>query len=184
MGTTYGSRYPALDVIRQAIEDAHPGTVVEGYEHRSETTLVIWPEQIRSVALFLRDAGLWRFALLADIAGVDWPGREKRFEVVYNLYSVANHLRLRLKVRVAENEPVPSVVSVWSSANWHEREVFDMFGVTFTDHPDLRRILMPEDWQGHPQRKDYPLEGPGELLMENPIDWLKLRQARDQADLE
>jgi NADH-quinone oxidoreductase subunit C len=91
---------------------------------------------------------------------------------------------VRVKVIVAEDQPIPSVTGVWPAANWLEREVFDMFGVNFTGHPDRRRILMPDDWQGYPQRKDYPLEGPGELLMENPIDWLKLRQSRDQADIE
>ena len=83
-----------------------------------------------------------------------------------------------MKVRAGEDQPVPSVTAVWPAANWLEREVCDMFGVNFTGHPDRRRILMPDDWQGFPQRKDYPLEGPGELLMENPMDWLKLRQAQ------
>jgi NADH-quinone oxidoreductase subunit C len=85
---------------------------------------------------------------------------------------------------VADGQQVATVTSVWPAAGWFVREVFDMFGVVFAGHPDLRRILLPEDWQGYPQRKDYPLEGPGELLMENPIDWLKLKQARDEADIE
>jgi NADH-quinone oxidoreductase subunit C len=89
-----------------------------------------------------------------------------------------------LKVRAAEAEGVPSVSGIWPAANWLEREVYDLFGVNITGHPDRRRILMPEDWQGFPQRKDYPLEGPGELLMESPLDWLKLKQAREEAEIE
>ena len=93
-------------------------------------------------------------------------------------------IRVRVKVRAAAEQPIPSVTPVWPCANWLEREVFDMFGVNFTGHPDRRRILMPEDWQGYPQRKDYPLEGPGELLMESPLHWLKLKQAAEEADIE
>ncbi|MGH7371900.1 MAG: NADH-quinone oxidoreductase subunit C, partial [Candidatus Methylomirabilales bacterium] len=83
--------------------------------------------------------------------------REPRFEVVYNLYSISRADRIRVKVRVLDGTEVPSVTGVWPTANWHEREVFDMFGIRFAGHPDLRRILMPEDWEGHPLRKDYPV---------------------------
>jgi NADH-quinone oxidoreductase subunit C len=157
MSPTYGSRYPACDQIRAAVEAAVPNSVLGQVEHRSEITLVIDGTQILNVCRYLRDDQDWRFLLLADIAGIDWPDREKRFDVVYNLYSPHRNLRLRLKVQVAEHEPVPSVVSLWSTANWHEREIYDMFGVAFSGHPDLRRILMPEDWEGHPLRKDFPL---------------------------
>ena len=135
-------------------------------------------------AAHLRDAPDALFDYCSDVTATDWPPRAERFDVVYVLYSIRHRHRVRIKVKVADNQPLPSVTGIWLAANWLEREVFDMFGVNFTGHPDRRRILMPEDWQGYPQRKDYPLEGPGELLMENPIDWLKLRQARDEADIE
>jgi NADH-quinone oxidoreductase subunit C len=91
---------------------------------------------------------------------------------------------VRLKVRVGDGDPLASVTGVWPSTNWLEREVYDLFGVNFTGHPDRRRILMPDDWQGHPQRKDYPLEGPGELLLENPLDWLRVRNVEAEAEIE
>jgi NADH-quinone oxidoreductase subunit C len=103
----------------------------------------------------------------------------QRFDVIHSLYSTTLRHRVRIKVRAAEGEAVPSVTAVWSAANWLEREVFDLFGIRFDGHPDLRRILMPDEWQGHPQRKDYPLEGPGELLLESPMDWLRVKRAED-----
>lgn len=157
MSPTYGSTYPSIEDIKTAVEGKVKGSVLDAYEHRTEVTLLIKPAAIRDVCLYLRDDSNWQFKLLADVAGADWPKREKRFDVVYNLYSVEKNLRLRLKVQVGEGESIPSVAAVWSSANWAEREVFDMFGVPFDGHPDLRRILMPEDWEGHPLRKDFPL---------------------------
>jgi len=110
----------------------------------------------------------------------------RRFAVVYHLLSLQFNIRLRLRVFTGTGNPpvIRSVVDIWNSANWFEREVFDMFGIGFDDHPDLRRILMPDDWQGHPERKDYPLEGPGELLLEDPLEWLKLRNAEREAEFE
>jgi NADH-quinone oxidoreductase subunit C len=131
-------------------------------------------DRLLDVAVHLRDAG---FDFLNDLTAVDWPPRAERFDVVYGLTSIAHKQRVRVKVRAADGQALPSMTSLWPSANWLEREVFDMFGIRFEGHPNLRRILMPDEWQGHPQRKDYPLEGPGELLMENPLDWLKLRDA-------
>jgi len=98
-----------------------------------------------------------KFDMLADLTAVDWPKREKRFDVVLNLYSFSKNERLRLKVWVADAEDVPSVVSVWPTANWQEREVFDMFGIVFSGHPNLKRILLPDEWQGYPLRKDYDI---------------------------
>jgi NADH-quinone oxidoreductase subunit C len=147
-------------------------------------TVIVSADRLLDIAVQLRDAPGTRFDYLSDVTASDWPPRAKRFDVVYCLFSTTRRERIRLKVRAGEGDPVPSVSRIWPAANWLEREVYDLFGVNFTGHPDLRRILMPEEWQGHPQRKDYPLEGPGELLMENPLDWLKLRTAQDTADIE
>jgi NADH-quinone oxidoreductase subunit C len=148
-------------------------------------TIVVPLAQLHDVARHLRTAPDAAFDFCSDVTATDWPPRAaERFDLVYCLYSTPHRHRIRVKTRASEVQPVPSMTDIWPAANWLEREVFDMFGVNFTGHPDRRRILMPEDWQGHPQRKDYPLEGPGELLMENPLDWLKLRQTRDEADIE
>jgi NADH-quinone oxidoreductase subunit C len=136
------------------------------------------------VGAFLRNAPEARFDFCSDVTASDWPTRPQRFDVVYCLFSTRQRKRLRVKVRAEESEAVPSVSGIWPAANWLEREVYDLFGVNFTGHPNRKRILMPDDWQGHPQRKDYPLEGPGELLMENPLDWLKLKQAREESEIE
>lgn len=126
-----------------------------------EVTLVVSRERIVEMCRWLKDSPECRYDLLMDMAGVDYLGREPRFEVVYQLYSVPHNRRLRLKVRVAEGDPVvPSVTSVWGTADWHEREAFDMLGIRFADHPDLRRIYMPDDYPGHPLRKDFPTQGP------------------------
>ena len=151
------------------------------------------PERVRlgdlagfsaDVATFLRDTPEAAFNFCSDVTASDWPSRPQRFDVIYSLYSTKYRHRVRLKVRAGEQDGVPSVSFIWPAANWLEREVWDLFGVNITGHPDRRRILMPDDWQGFPQRKDYPLEGPGELLMESPLDWLKLKQAREEAEIE
>ena len=142
-------------------------------------TVILRRERLLDAARHLRDSPGAAFDFCSDVTATDWPPRAQRFDIVYALYSTRLRHRVRLKVRAGEGERVPSVVPVWPAANWLEREVFDLFGVQFEGHPDLRRILMPDEWQGHPQRKDYPLEGPGEMLLENPIDWLKVKQARD-----
>jgi len=148
-------------------------------------TVIVVPDKLLEVAQHLRYAPDAAFDLCTDLTATDWPPRTAaRFDVIYCLYSTTLRHRLRVKTMVSEDQPLASSTPVWPSSNWLEREVYDMFGINFTGHPDRRRILMPEDWQGFPQRKDYPLEGPGELLMENPLDWLKLRQAKEQADIE
>jgi len=166
------------------LQSALPGAVVALSWYVGDWTAIVAPDRILEVSQYLRDAPGAAFDLCSDLTATDWPLRPERFDVVYCLYSTRHRHRIRLKARLADNQPLASVTNVWPAANWFEREVFDMFGVNFSGHPDRRRILMPEDWQGYPQRKDYPLEGPGELLMESPLDWLKLKQARDEADIE
>jgi NADH-quinone oxidoreductase subunit C len=168
-----------------ALQAAIPGGVSALSYYLGDWTIVVPVAQLIAVARHLKDTPGARFDYLSDLTATDWPPRtEARFDVVYCLYSTRHRHRLRIKVKAGERDGVPSVTDLWPAANWLEREVWDMFGVNFTGHPDRRRILMPEDWQGFPQRKDYPLEGPGELLMENPIDWLKLRQAKEEAEIE
>jgi NADH-quinone oxidoreductase subunit C len=120
-------------------------------------------ERIVPVMTLLRDDSRFQFEQLIDVCGVDYPDRPQRFEVVYALLSVSLNLRLRVKVATDEDTPVPSVVSVWPSANWFERETWDLYGVFFADHPDLRRILTDYGFDGHPLRKDFPLTGYVEL---------------------
>ena len=161
-----------------------PGSVTHVSYWVGDWTIVVETAQLLDVARHLRQSPDAAFDFCSDVTATDWPPRPARFDLVYCLYSTRHRRRVRVKARVSEHQPIASVTPVWPSANWLEREVFDMFGVNFVGHPDRRRILMPDDWQGHPQRKDYPLEGPGELLMENPLDWLKLKQARDESDIE
>jgi NADH-quinone oxidoreductase subunit C len=139
------------------LKEKFPQSILETSEFRREVTLTVKKEDIVSLCTFLRDEPEFSFNFLSDLTAVDRLGRKPRFDLVYHLYSLDRNHRLRLKVKVEEGESVPSVTSVWSAANWLEREVFDMFGIGFDYHPDLRRILMPEDWVGHPLRKDFPL---------------------------
>ena len=169
----------------QGLQAALPEAVLQLSYWVGDWTAIVAPARIADVARYLRDTEGAGFDYCSDVTAVDWPARsEARFDVVYCLYSTGLRHRVRLKARVADGEPVPSVTGVWAAANWLEREAFDLFGIRFAGHPDLRRILMPEEWQGHPQRKDYPLEGPGDLLLESPQDWLALRQANKEAEIE
>jgi len=167
-----------------SLQAAIPNSVSQLSYYLGDWTIIVPAAQLLAVARHLRDAPDALFDYCSDITATDWPPRAERFDVIYMLYSIRHRHRVRVKIKVSEHQPVASVTGIWLAADWLEREVFDMFGLNITGHPDRRRILMPEDWQGFPQRKDYPLEGPGELLMENPLDWLKLRQAREEADIE
>jgi NADH-quinone oxidoreductase subunit C len=135
------------------------GAVLEASEFLGQLSVRIDADRIVEVCTFLRDDADARFNYLSDLTCVHYPlGRERPMEVVYNLYSISGNERVRLKVALADGASVESVTGVWPTANWMEREVYDLFGVSFRNHPDLRRILLPPDWEGHPLRKDYPLE--------------------------
>jgi NADH-quinone oxidoreductase subunit C len=141
------------------LKSAFSASVLEAKEHRGEVTITVKKEDIVAICQFLKDEAGYNF--LCDLCGVDYLGQEPRFMVVYNLYNITTKERLRVKVAVDEVAAnVDTVSTVWSTANWHERECWDLMGITFNNHPDLRRILMPADWVGHPLRKDYPLQGP------------------------
>jgi len=123
---------------------------------RGEVAVLVERDDLLQAMSDLRDDEELAFDLLSSLTATDWPGRSPRFWMAYELYSTARNHRLRVKVAVPEDDPrVPSVVPLWPTANWHEREVFDMYGVVIDEHPDLRRLLMPDDWEGHPLRKDY-----------------------------
>jgi NADH-quinone oxidoreductase subunit C len=139
--------------------------ILSADEFRNELTIVIAKDHIVEVCQFLRDDEELRFDSLRDVCGTDQYKPGDRFEVVYNLFSLKNKFRLRLKVRVKEDElHLPSVTGVWPTANFEEREAYDMFGIIFDGHPDLRRMYMPEEFEYYPLRKDFPLMGiPGSL---------------------
>lgn len=150
---------PKDSYIRR-LQDWDPQAVAEVIEFRGETTIVVPRQHIRRTAEFLANEPGMQFTYLSDITATDKFPIEPRFELNYHLVSLERRERVRLKVRVSGDDPVvPSVTSVWPGANWHEREAFDLMGVRFEGHPDLTRILMPDDWEGYPLRKDYPVEG-------------------------
>ncbi|MEZ5356085.1 MAG: NADH-quinone oxidoreductase subunit C [Bryobacteraceae bacterium] len=143
--------------VVQALEQTEPGAVLGGKLALGELTLEVPPDRILGVCRALKAD---QYVRLASVTCVDWYPMEPRFEIVYHLHSIARNERLRLSVRVDSAHPeIDSVHPVWRAADWYEREVFDMFGVRFRNHPNLTRILMPEDWEGNPLRKDYPVHG-------------------------
>lgn len=148
-----------LDDLGQAIARALPESVTGNQVANGELTITARAADIVKVVTFLRDDPGCRFFAFVDVTAVDWPQREKRFDVVYHLLSPTKNWRVRIKVEVNERESVPSIIEVFPGANWFEREVFDLYGVPFTGHPDLRRILTDYGFSGHPLRKDFPLTG-------------------------
>ena len=150
---------PTVASLRKRFADA----IVDVTERPGETTIIARADAIVEVCRALRDDSALQYNFLSTITAVDWLEREPRYDVVYHLMSLSSGAVLRLKIQVgADEQPepeAPSVTSIWPAANWYEREVFDLFGIRFAGHPDLRRIEMPDDWVGHPLRKDYPLTG-------------------------
>jgi NADH-quinone oxidoreductase subunit C len=153
----------ALKQLGDHILQAQAGVVSKADIRLGELMLHTTPDKVIALLTYLRDDPQCLFKQLIDICGVDWPEREKRFDVVYNLLSVKNNQRVRVKLMTDETTPVPSAASVYSSAGWFERETYDLYGVWFSDHPDLRRILTDYGFEGHPLRKDFPLTGFVEL---------------------
>jgi len=150
------------DVVRDVIQSVNPSAIIEESLPCGEVTFHIDKRYIVSVIRQLRSDSDLQFNHLSDVTAIDYLNldREPRFDVVYHLYSLVNYQRVRLKVPVGEDDcEIESITGLWSGASFMEREVYDMFGIKFLNHPDLRRILMPDDWKGHPLRKDFPIGG-------------------------
>ena len=156
-----------LASLRESIESALGDAVVESVMARGELTIEVRGADILRVMQHLRDEA--DFRILVDICGVDWPQREKRFDVVFHLLSLTGNARLRVKAKVGEGESISSVITVWPAAGWFERETFDMYGVPFEGHPDMRRILTDYGFSGYPLRKDFPLTGYVELRYDDEL---------------
>ena len=152
-----------LTALGNHVARALSGAVLDQKYDRGELTLTVALDALPRAVEFLRDDPQCDFRLLLDICGVDWPKREKRFDVLYHLLSLTNNQRIRVKVQTDEQIAVPSLARIHPAANWFEREAFDMYGIVFSDHPDLRRILTDYGFEGYPLRKDFPLTGFVEL---------------------
>jgi NADH-quinone oxidoreductase subunit C len=144
--------------VLERLQEQFGETILDHSEFRGDLSVRVKPEAIVEVARFLRDDPQLQYNFLENICGVDYLGRDPRFEVVYHFISLHSYDRICVKVGLPEANPsVPTLTTLWAGANWQERETYDMFGIIFEGHPSLVRILMPDDWEGHPQRKDVPL---------------------------
>ena len=158
---TSSSQTPTPLALATALQSAHPEWITSITEALGEVTVVVSREQLVPLCAYLKTAPDAKFDFLSDLCAADnGVEEEPRFEVNYHLFSTTKYHRLRLKILLNDDDThVPTVTGVWRTANWHERETFDLMGIIFDGHPDLRRILLPEDWQGHALRKDFPLRG-------------------------
>jgi NADH-quinone oxidoreductase subunit C len=148
-----------LDKLGETIAGALPGSITGHWVAHGELTVAAAARDIIKVVTLLRDDERCQFWCIIDITATDWPGREQRFDVVYHLLSPKQNKRIRVKIEVDETTPVPSIIDVFPGANWFEREAYDLYGVLFTGHPDMRRLLTDYGFEGHPLRKDFPLTG-------------------------
>ena len=158
-----------LNALGAYVSEKLGASVTEWQVVKGELALIIPAQDVTKVMTFLRDDANCLFSTLIDVCGVDYPERPLRYEVVYNLLSLKRNLRIRVKLQTDEETPVPSVVAIYPAANWFERETWDMYGVMFADHPDLRRILTDYGFEGHPLRKDFPLTGYVELRYDDEL---------------
>ncbi len=161
----------------EKLKEAFGGDIIQVTECAGQVAVIVRRDRIVDILRFLHDDGELLFDHLADLTAVDWSGKKTpRFEVVYNLFSIRYKRYLRIKAQVPEEDPrIDSVTCIWKTANWLERECYDMFGIIFEGHPDLRRLIMPEDWQGHPLRKDYP------LFLEEDQEWPGYQEVKKKA---
>jgi NADH-quinone oxidoreductase subunit C len=152
-----------LDKLGEIVAGALPDSIVGHQVENGELTISAVARDIVKVVAFLRDDERCQFWSFIDVTAVDWPGRERRFDVVYHLLSPKQNLRVRVKIEIGETMPVPSIIGVFPGADWFEREAYDLYGVPFAGHPDMRRLLTDYGFEGHPLRKDFPLTGFVEL---------------------
>ena len=149
-----------LEIVER-LKEKFSAEIIDVSDFRDQVAVSVKPGQIIDICRYLHDDPELYMDYLVDLCGVDYPDRKYRFEVVYNLFSIKHSHRIMIKALIKEKDPnVDSVMPIWAGADWLERETCDMYGIVFNGHPDLRRILMPEDWEGYPLRKDYPLKGP------------------------
>lgn len=146
-------------VTLKKLTQRFPDSILETHSYRGDDTAIVKKENILEICMFLRDDEALLYNFMMDLTAVDYLGKEPRFEVVYHLYSLKHNRRVRIKAGVPEDDcAIDSIVSVWPSANWFEREAYDLYGISFKGHPELRRILLYEEFEGHPLRKDYPVK--------------------------
>lgn len=172
--------------IAERIKDRYPAEVKEIKEYRGQTSVIVKKDIVKDLMRYLHDTPDLYFDYLVDLCGVDYmEKKDLRFEVVYHLYSIRHRHMIRVRVEVPEDDCVTdSVTEIWTGADWHERECYDMFGIGFKGHPDPRRILMPEDWEGHPLRKDYPLKSDlGEMEWKGYIQLLETAEKNKQYEV-